>query len=179
MRAVGVFEEKLRKKDKQAFEQLVRENQNKIYAVCLNMMKNTHDAQDAAQETFIKAYSAIGGFRGDSSVLTWLTKIAVRCCLDMLRKRKETVDIETEFDLASEETTESISERNRTAALVRKAVAELPKDMRIVIVLRDIEGLPYEEIGKILKMTEGTVKSRIFRAREKLRKILTDSGELF
>lgn len=173
------FEEKLRKKDKHAFEKLVRENQNRIYAVCLNTLKNPHDAQDAAQETFIKAYSALANFRGESSVSTWLTKIAVRCCLDMLRLRRENVDIDEAFDLASEQTTESTAEKNAAVAAVRKGVAMLPDEMRTVIVLRDIEGYSYEEIGKMLKMTAGTVKSRIFRAREKLKKILIENGELF
>lgn len=176
---MGIFKEKSAKKDKNAFEQIVRENQNKIYAVCLNMLKNPHDAQDAAQETFLKAYSSIDGFRGESSVATWLTKIAVRCCLDMLRARQDTVDIDDEYNLAAEETTESVSEKNARISQVRRAVAMLPKEMRTMVVLRDIEGYSYEEIAKMLRISEGTVKSRIFRAREKLRKILSENMELF
>ncbi len=176
---MATFEEKLRKGDKKAFEQLVRENQNKIYAVCLNMLKNTHDAQDAAQETFIKAYGNLRFFRGESAVLTWLTKIAVRCCLDMLRRRPDTTSIDDEYDLSGGDTAEGTVERKQQIAAVRRAVAKLPEEMRTVLVLRDMEGYSYEEIASVLEISEGTLKSRIFRAREKLRKILLENGELF
>ncbi len=176
---MATFEQKLARGDKTAFEQLIRENQNKIYAVCLNMLKNPHDAQDAAQETFFKAYKTAALFKGLSRVETWLTKIAVNTCLDMLRSRKPTVDIDEAYDVAAGETTESIADKNAKVRAVRQALARLPDDMRTVIVLRDIEGLSYEDAAAALKLNLGTFRSRLSRAREKLKKILLENGELF
>ncbi|MGN1098221.1 MAG: RNA polymerase sigma factor, partial [Clostridia bacterium] len=177
--AVDSFLKKLKKGDEKAFEQLVRENQNKIYAVCLNMLKNSHDAQDAAQETFIKAYRGLSAFMGESRVDTWLTRIAVNTCLDMIRKRRDTVNIDDSLDAASEETPETESEKNTRVEAVRKAVRELPPDMRAVVVLRDIEGHSYEDVAQMLNINIGTVRSRLFRAREKLKNLLLENRELF
>ncbi len=176
---MATFEQRLANGDKNAFERLIRENQNKIYAVCLNMLKNPHDAQDAAQDTFFKAYKNAASFRGHSRVETWLTKIAVNTCLDMLRARKPTVDIDEVYDVASDETTESVAEKNAKINAVRQALARLPDDMRSVVVLRDIEGLSYEEAASALGLNPGTLRSRLSRARERLKKILLENGELF
>lgn len=173
------FEEKLLRGDKKAFEQLVRENQNKIYAVCLNMLKNPHDAQDAAQDTFVKAYTRISSFRGSSSVVTWLTKIAMNTCMDMLKAQRQHLNIDDQYDLADEETTESAAQKNTNVRAVRQALKELPPEFRAVIVLRHIENLSYDEIAAALNLDPGTVKSRLWRAREKLKKIFLENRELF
>ncbi len=173
------FEEKLGNGDRRAFEQLVRDNQNKIYAVCLNMLKNIHDAQDAAQETFIKAYGNISSFAGASKVETWLTRIAVNTCFDMIKKRETHLNIDDSFDIAADETTESQAVKHENIAEVRRALESLPPELRAIIVLRDIEGHSYDEIADILSLNPGTVRSRIFRAREKLKDFLARDGELF
>ena len=169
----------LKKGDEKAFERMVRENQNKIYAVCLNMMKNPHDAQDAAQETFIKAYRSLRGFKGDSKVETWLTRIAVNACLDALRARRETENIDDKYDLAADETPETELEKADIRREVRGALASLPPDMRSVVVLRDVEGYSYEEVAEMLRLNIGTVRSRLARARSKLKNIFSENKELF
>lgn len=173
------IEKKPENGDKQAFEQLVRENQNRIYAVCLNMLKNQHDAQDAAQETFIKAYRSLSAFRKASKIETWLTKIAVNTCLDMIKRRKTHLNIDESFDTAAEETTESTAEKNARIMAVRRALLDLPPEMRMIIVLRDIDGRSYDDIAEILNLNLGTVRSRLSRAREKLKKFLLENRELF
>ena len=173
------FVKKLIKGDERAFERLVRENQNKIYAVCMNMLKNPHDAQDAAQDTFLKAYRNIRSFKSESKVETWLTRIAVNTCLDILRSRRETVDIDEQYDLAGEETPETELEKNNRKRAVRKALQAMEPDMRSIIILRDINGHSYEEISEMLNLNLGTVRSRLSRAREKLKKILLENRELY
>ncbi len=170
---------KLRSGDEKAFERLITENQNKIYAVCLNMLKNPHDAQDAAQESFLKAYRSLHSFSGDSMVETWLTRIAVNTCLDMIRQRKYNLDIDDQYDLASRDTPEDLAEAKRRREILRRAINELTPDMRAVVVLRDIEGYSYEQVSEMLKLNIGTVRSRLSRAREKLKNILLQNRELF
>ena len=173
------FVKKLIKGDEKAFERLVRENQNKIYAVCMNMLKNPHDAQDAAQDTFLKAYRNIRAFKSESKIETWLTRIAVNTCLDVLRSRRDTVDIDEQYDLAGADTPETELEKNDRRQAVRKALQAMPPDMRSIIILRDINGYSYEEVGEMLNLNIGTVRSRLSRAREKLKKILLENRELF
>ncbi len=173
------YMKKLTSGDEKAFERFVKENQNRVYAVCLNMMKNPHDAQDAAQEAFIKAYRSLRSFKGESKVETWLTRIAVNTCLDALRSRRETENIDDRLDLASEDTPETELEKSRLRQEVRKALAALPPDMRSVVVLRDVEGYSYEEVAEMLRLNIGTVRSRLSRAREKLKNIFYENRELF
>ncbi len=170
---------KLIRGDEKAFERLVKETQNKVYAVCLNMLKNPHDAQDAAQDTFIKAYRSLAAFKAESKIETWLTRIAVNTCLDMLRKRREMSDIDDALELADEKTPETEAESRELRTLVRKAVNQLPPDMRSVVVLRDIEGYSYDDIAGMLNLNLGTVRSRLSRARERLKNILLENRELF
>ena len=170
---------KLRRGDEKAFERLVMEKQDKIYSVCMNMLKNVHDAQDAAQETFIKAYKAIRSFKGESSLDTWLTKIAVNTCLDAIRGRRDTVDIDEAYDVADPNTPEGEYEADVRRRVVRQSLARLPSELRDVIVLKDIEGCSYEEISEILNLNLGTVRSRLHRAREKIKKIFLENRELF
>ncbi len=176
---MDAYMKKLIRGDEKAFEQLVRANQNKIYAVCLNMLKNEHDAQDAAQDAFIKAYRSISAFKGESKVETWLTKIAVNTCLDILRRRREFYDLSEAADAADSVTPESETEKGEVKQLVRASISKLPPDMRSIVVLRDIEGYSYEEIADMLKLNIGTVRSRLSRAREKLKQIFLEKRELF
>lgn len=173
------FIKKLVRGDEKAFERLVIENQDRIYSVCVGMLKNPDDAQDAAQETFLRAYRRIRDFRGQSRPETWLTKIAMNICLDTIRSRKETVSLSESFDVPDAETTEDrVFSRERQQA-VRRALDQLPPDQRSVVVLRDIKGLSYEEMCDILNLNMGTVRSKLHRAREKIKKIFLENGELF
>lgn len=173
------FIKKLVKGDEKAFERLVRENQNRVYAVCLNMMKNPHDAQDAAQDAFVKAFRSIRSFKGESRIETWLTKIAVNTCLDMLRSRRETVDIDEQYDLTDGNTPEIEFERGSRREAVREALSRLPAEFRAVVILKYVEDRSYEEIAEMLNINVNTVRTRLFRAREKIKKIILDNRELF
>ncbi len=170
---------KLKRGDEKAFEQFVTEKQDKIYSVCVNMLKNIYDAQDAAQDTFIKAYRALKSFKGESSLDTWLTKIAVNTCLDIIRRRHDTVDIDEVYGVADPRTPDGEYEADVRRRAVRQSLARLPSELREVIVLKDIEGYSYEEISEILVINIGTVRSRLHRAREKIKKIFLENRELF
>ncbi len=171
--------------DEVAFSRLVDAHQNAVYSVALGFFKNREDALDAAQETFLKAWRSIDSFRGDSAFSTWILKIAYNVCLDTVRKKKrhdavsltvEDDDGETrELDITDEQISaspERSAERRETVLLVRRAIDTLPYDQRTVLILRDMEDCTYEEIARILNLDLGTVKSRINRARTKLKKVL-------
>ncbi len=173
------FIKKLVKGDEKAFEKLVIEYQNRVYSVCLGMMKNPHDAQDAAQETFLKAYHRIRDFRGQSSIETWLTRIAMNACLDMIRLRSDTLPLVEGLDAADPMTVENRVLLTEQSRAVRKALDQLPPEQRSIVVLRDIQCYSYEEVCDILNLNMGTVRSRLHRAREKIKKIFMENGELF
>ncbi|MDO4562592.1 MAG: sigma-70 family RNA polymerase sigma factor [Clostridia bacterium] len=166
--------------DESAFENLVRTYQSRVYAICLSMLKNPEDAEDAAQEAFVKCFRSMSAFRGDSSFYTWLCRLTMNVCLDALRAKKEAAaDIDECFDLADEkEGVEDRVLREERRRVVRSAIGKLPVDFRMPLILRDMQSLSYEEIGNALDLSCGTVKSRLFRARDKLREILMQS-ELF
>lgn len=175
---------KLRKGDHTAFERLVRDNQENVFRVILAVVRNEEDAKDLAQDTFIKAYTAISSFSGASSVSTWLYRIAYNTALDFCRKRGRTPDTKSVYDeedaevrnlSAGEETQpEKAFEKTALRAKIFAAVAELPEEQRRMIELRDIHGFSYEQIAEMTKTREGTVKSRIKRARDSLRKKLSE-----
>lgn len=178
--------------DSEAFGELVTLYENKILNYCYRMLGNRTDAEDATQEVFVKLYRFIGSFTGQSAFSTWLYKIASNVCLDYLRKnKKHTSDIVSlhqqnaegeEFLLNIEDKgltpyeSAQMSEAQRALAL---ALEQLSEDQRKVVVLRDVEGLSYEEIGEVMGIAEGTVKSRINRARLALKKLLEKDRELF
>jgi RNA polymerase sigma factor, sigma-70 family len=160
------------KGNKEAFCTLMEAHQSRIYALCFKYMQNTHDASDAAQEAILKIYLGINKFRFASAFSTWAYRIAVNACMDMLRKRRETVPLEDfghESTLGNPDTDVLYAEFRKGLA---KAVASLqPKDKSLII-LRDMEHKTYEDIADILGVPVGTVKSRLARAREKLKKML-------
>ncbi len=178
--------------DSEAFGELVTLYENKILNYCYRMLGNRTDAEDATQEVFVKLYRFIGSFTGQSAFSTWLYKIAFNVCLDYLRKNKkhtsDTVSLHQqnaegeEFLLNIEDKgltpyeSAQMSEAQRALAL---ALEQLSEDQRRVVVLRDVEGLSYEEIGEVMGIAEGTVKSRINRARLALKKLLEKDRELF
>lgn len=175
--------------DVNAFEKLVTEYEKGVYAIAQRMTANPEDAADMTQETFIKAYNSLQSFRGDSKFSVWLYRIASNVCLDFLRSRsrKPTVSLsveddegeETELDVADEsQSPELLLERGLTRDAVRRGLQALPPDYRQILLLREIQGLSYEEIADALRIEVGTVKSRIFRARKRLCAFLIEDGNI-
>ena len=175
--------------DVNAFEKLVTEYEKAVYAIAQRMTGNPEDAADMTQETFIKAYNSLGSFRGDSKFSVWLYRIANNVCLDFLRSRsrKPTVSLsveddegeETQLDVADEsQSPELLLERGLTRDAVRRGLDTLPPDYKQILLLREIQGLSYEEIASALGIDLGTVKSRIFRARKKLCAFLIEDGNI-
>lgn len=171
---------KARTGDAEAFTALCAPYEGLVYRHCLQMLKNEADAQDAAQEAMLRAYRAIGRFYGLSSVATWLYRIAHNVCLDMLKRprvRAEAASLdalgEAGFDPPDdaptpEEAYELQAERER----LREAVARLPPDQQTLLSLRYGEGMSYEALAEALRLSTGTVKSRLSRAKDKLARLL-------
>lgn len=176
---------RLRAGDAAAFEELVREHTPSVYKVAYSMMGNEHDAQDAVQESFIKIYRALPQFRGDSAVSTWIYRITVNVCKDILRVsgrfRAVSPDDEDVFlqlpDSGPTPEETLLSKESRKA--VRAAIDMLPTDYKLVITLCDLEGLPYVDAAIALDCPLGTVKSRLSRARKLLLQKLLENRELF
>lgn len=173
--------------DESAYEPLVTENQTKVYRLALCILKNEADAEDAAQEAFLKAYTSLADFRGDSRFSVWLYRLTNNICIDMLRKSKRAVIVslqteddngeETEIAIPDERySPERLAERAADRDAVRTALAALPDDCREILALRESAGLSYDEIAAALSLEVGTVKSRLNRARKKLCIALLKSG---
>ena len=172
--------------DSYAFEQLVQPLEGRIYAVALRMCQNREDAQDCMQEAMIRIYRALSGFKGQSSFSTWVYRITMNTCLDELRRRKarKSTSLDNLVDAGwspsdETDTPERHAVQSEQRRTIERAIADLPEDMRAAIVLRDIQGLAYDEIAAALDVNVGTVKSRISRARERLREKLSAHPELF
>ena len=178
--------------DIEAFEQLIMGYQKKVFNIALGMMGNHDDASDVSQEVFIKVFKSIGSFRQQSSFSTWIYRITVNTCLDELRKRKnskKTFSLNQVIYLEKSEvkrqieddglTPESAAEKNELKKTVREAIFQLSNEYKEVIILRDINGFSYDDIAKIINCPEGTVKSRINRARGMLKEILKNKMELW
>ena len=171
------------KGDSTAFEQLVLAHQNQIYRLCFRMVGNAEDAADMVQEAFLKAWRNLERFQGDAAFSTWLYRLASNCCLDFLRsqKRRPTVSMTSEDEEGEEQTVE-VADNSATPeeTLLQKeeqreiaqAMASLDEEQRQILTLRVVNDLSYTEIAELLTIKEGTVKSRIARARENLRKKL-------
>ena len=178
---------KAQKGDTAAFETLVKAHEGFVYNLALRSLRQESDAEDAAQEVFIKAWTSLGSFRGECKFSVWLYRITGNVCTDMLRRRSPaavslTLDDDEggELDIADTAPTphEALEKKERGAALQR-ALDALPEDYRRAIMLREAAGLSYDEIASELKIDIGTVKSRIFRARKKLCEILSEDGNFF
>ena len=171
----------------EAFEPLVTENQTRAYHLAVRLLGNEADAADAVQDAFVKAYTSLGDFRGESRFSVWLYRLTNNVCLDMLRRRKRqnAVSLQTEDD-SGEDTDldipddtfspERLTEKAEDARAVREAIAALSEDLRRILTLREIGGLSYEELSAELGLEPGTVRSRLNRARKKLCLLLTESG---
>ena len=171
---------RLRSGDARAFEELVIAHQHRVFGVALRMLGNAGEAEEVAQETFLRAHRAIGAFRGDAKLSTWLYGIASRLCLNRLAggERRLRRGGEAELGrLAAGADPAADLERSEVEQALHRAIAELPEERRVVVVLRDLEGLSYEEIAAALELELGTVRSRLHRARmdlkDKLERFLT------
>jgi RNA polymerase sigma-70 factor (ECF subfamily) len=163
--------------DKGAFDVLVLKYQHKLVKLVMRYVRNPAEAEDIAQEAFIKAYRALPQFRGDSAFYTWLYRIAINTAKNAVVSRDRS-PIEYNLDRSSDEsydmqgrmkdseTPEALVLTDEIRAIVNGAIDALPEDLRTAIVLREIEGLSYEEIAATMDCPVGTVRSRIFRARE-------------
>lgn len=175
--------------DVNAYEILVKEYEKNVYNLALRMTGNSEDAYDMSQEAFIKAYNSLSSFRGDSKFSVWLYRIVSNVCLDFLRSRnrRATVSLsmendegeEVELDIADENSSpQALLDRSLTRDAVRRGLQALPPDHREILLLREIQGLSYDEIAETLDLEVGTVKSRIFRARKKLCAFLIKDGNI-
>ncbi|MGN1001692.1 MAG: RNA polymerase sigma factor [Oscillospiraceae bacterium] len=172
-----------------AFEALVTEHEKFVYNVALKALGNQQDAEDAAQEVFLRAWTALPSFRGESKFSVWLYRMTSNVCIDMLRRRRgDTVSLstedeeggETEIQIADERfSAQKILEQKELQQAVREGLEALPENYRRILVLRELGGRSYEEIAQMLSLDIGTVKSRLFRARKKLCVILSRDGNLF
>lgn len=170
--------------DRDAFERIVLDNESALYRLALRSLRNPEDAADAVQETFLKAYTGLASFRGDSRIFVWLYRILSNVCTDILRRRRDTVSLSPDEDGALPELEipdtrhdpAALAERSETRAQVRAALARLPEDFQRPLLLREYAGLSYEEIAGLLGLPQATVKTRIFRARKKLCALLSADG---
>lgn len=169
--------ERVQKGDKYAFDLLISKYQHRIVSLVTRYVNDHAEALDVAQEAFIKAYRAIGNFRGDSAFYTWLYRIAINTAKNWLvaqKRRPPAFDIDAvdaeQYDMDSrlkdKATPENELLREEIKETVYRTIAELPEDLRTAIVLREMEGMSYEEIATTMECPIGTVRSRIFRARE-------------
>ena len=183
------FLERLRARDEHAFNELVRLYERRVFAIVLRMLGGRRDeAEDTAQEVFVQVFKAVGQFRGDSKLSTWIYRVAVNLCKNRLKYLSRRHDgAHDALDGAHEVSTfdhargSTLGEAARPdemvsgmqmEVLVQRAISQLEPDFREVLVLRDVEDMSYEQIGEITGLPDGTVKSRIHRARGQLREIV-------
>lgn len=175
---------KFKKGDQHAFELLVRKYKTIVYNTIYSIIGDAQEADDIAQEVFLKVYTKAGSFKGKSSFSTWLYRITVNRCVDELRKKnKKIISYETEFNeeeklklkdvLAGKEgdITEELRQKE-LQDIIQKAMNSLPEKYRIILTLKEMEGLSYIEISKIMKISLAKVKIWLFRARQKLKEKL-------
>jgi RNA polymerase sigma-70 factor (ECF subfamily) len=170
--------ERVQRGDKRAFDLLVTKYQRKIFRLLSRLIRDQAEVEDVAQEAFIKAYRALPNFRGDSAFYTWLYRIAINTAKNHLVSQGRRAPTTTEADIEEAETfddgehlrdlntPDSMLLSKQVGEAVNRAIDQLPEDLRTAIVLREIEGLSYEEIAESMNCPIGTVRSRIFRARE-------------
>lgn len=166
--------------DQQAFKQLVESYQRKVYSICYGMLKNPEDSMDASQETFIKVFRYLDKFNFQSKFYTWLYRISVNVCIDQIRKNKKRKNVEYDdafsrvAEVGDENIVPSTLGLNPEKAYGRKelrekmleALEKIPEKHRTILILREAEGLNYDEIADVLEVSKGTVMSRLFHARK-------------
>lgn len=180
-----------KKGDRDAFNELVTEYQSKVINIAYGILSDADDAADAAQEVFIRVYRSIGNFKEQSSLSTWIYRITVNVCADLLRKNNKhnnnlsinahmDSDSEQEFDIKDESISPAEqAELNETQREVWNAISALKEEHRVILTLFDIHGFPYDKISDMLDIPIGTVKSRLSRARLALKKELLKNRNFF
>jgi RNA polymerase sigma-70 factor, ECF subfamily len=184
-----VLVKRVQRGDKSAFDLLVRKYQHKVVKLVLRYVRNPAEAEDIAQEAFIKAYRALPQFRGDSAFYTWMYRIAINTAKNSLASRDRS-PIRYDLDLTDPEESHGVQARlqdpdtpegmaltEEIRGIVNSAIDALPEELKTAIVLRELDGLSYEEIAAAMECPVGTVRSRIFRAREAIDKRLREVFE--
>ena len=172
--------------DQDAFAHLVKEYEKQVYHLCLRMVGNSEDAADLAQEAFFKAWKGLKFYKFEASFPTWLYRLTTNVCIDFLRKQKRqlTVSLTVEDEEDGQETElpdhaplpeEQLLKKERQQQ-IQRAMQELEEEARLILSLRVVEDLSYEQIAQIMDLKIGTVKSRLARARERLKKSLARNG---
>lgn len=171
-----------------AFEQLVEKYERRVYNHCLRMTNDAEESHDLTQEVFLKVFRNILNYQPNYSFYTWLYRITVNCCIDHIRKKKRNIQGISLSNPFPDENGESGKEQDipdttffpedhlatlQLRSHLRAAIEQLSEKLRMIIILKEIEGFSYEEIAEILSCSRGTVKSRLFRARERLKEILS------
>lgn len=184
----ALFVERLRRRDERAFNELVRLYERRVYSLVFRMMGRRDEAEDVTQEVFVQVFKAIDQFRGDSKISTWVYRIAVNLCKNRSKyNARRHLNEQDELEAVAERvplsqargvTTGDVGRPDDLYAghemerVVQRCISQVEPDFREVLVLRDVEELSYEEIGQITGLAEGTVKSRIFRARAQLKALM-------
>ena len=183
--------QRARQGDEGAFAALVEQNQSRIFNLALRMTGNPDDAAELAQEALINAWKGLSKFQGGSSFATWLYRLTSNACIDFLRREKRRSGLSMTVSLDEDEEERQVelpdlryspeveAERRELRAAIREGLETLSEEHRKVLVLRELDGLSYAQIGQILGLEEGTVKSRIARARLALRNYLVKQGNFF
>ena len=169
------LEDRLRRGHPRAFEELVIAYQHRVFGVALRMLRSRGEAEEIAQEVFLRVHRAVGNFRGEAKLSTWLYAITSRLCLNRLASGERRMAREGEESLErlrADTDPAAHAERGELEAALQRAITELPEERRVVVVLRDFEGLSYEEIAAALDLPLGTVRSRLHRARTDLKEKL-------
>ncbi|MBC7189746.1 sigma-70 family RNA polymerase sigma factor [Candidatus Aerophobetes bacterium] len=181
----SVLLEKSKKGDEESFRKLVEKYQSKVYSIAFAMVKNKTEAEDIMQDIFIKVYRSLGNFKGKSKFYTWLYRITINTCINHLNHNKKTNTIslsspenrekyqdqiiKTSLFLEDSKSPFEILQNRELEEKIKLAIESLPLELKQVFLLREIDDLSYKEMAKILNCSEGTIKSRLFRARDKLR----------
>ena len=168
--------------DRDAFGALVLRHQSRVFNVAYQVVRNREDALDVAQESFAKAFASLSSFKGEAGFTTWIHRIVVNLAIDCLRRRRRgdatayddrlAVPEDIESGLAAPDDPEAALESRQVQSLLARGIQALPPAHRAVLILREIEGLSYDEIARAVGCSLGTVMSRLFYARRKLRKVL-------
>lgn len=181
--------ERIRDGDINSYELLVTEYEKNAYNLALRMTANPEDAADITQDAFIKAYNSLDSFRGDSKFSVWLYRIVSNLCLDFLRRQKRRPSVslsvesdegeDVELDIPDEtQSPQALLEGKLTREALSRGLKALGPDQRQILLMREVQGMSYEEISQALSIEAGTVKSRIFRARKKLCAFLLKDGNI-
>ncbi len=171
---------RIRKGDAEALRDVVQLYQDRIFALIFGIVRDEHEVQDVAQEVFMKVFQRIDAFDERSKFYTWLYRVAVNAAKDHVKKRRRRPAVPLEDDTAIRDRREGPGARaagEETRRLVRDALDSLPEKYRVVLTLRELEGLSYNEIAAVLKVSLGTVESRLHRARERLKRRLQSHAQ--